>query len=260
MDGGAPSENASGPSRGAVSRDRLIDAAVELIVEHYDSRLELRDVFSYLTPGSVATRAGLSRALLYHHWSDSGEDDTDAFSSFLMEVAERLRARSSVPEDYEAFAQHLDGPSDVLLAMTDHELERPGGLQSAWWRATQSLNLHGVVSEGTGAEVIQRLAGVYELLGVHFGLELVPPLEWEDLAVAIASALNGFALTIREVPDYATRRIDWSPRTPVEHDEQDWTLLSVMIESIVLGMCRPVAGGPLQPVDNFARPADRDST
>jgi len=43
------------------SRERLVDAAVGLAIEHYDADLELRDVFSYLTPGSVAARAGLSR-------------------------------------------------------------------------------------------------------------------------------------------------------------------------------------------------------
>jgi AcrR family transcriptional regulator len=238
----------------------MVDAAVELVVEHYDTRLELRDVFSYLTPGSVAARAGLSRALLYHHWGGPGQDGADAFSSFLAEVADRLRERSSAPEDYEALAQHLDGPSDVLLAMTDHELERAGGLQSAWWRATQSLNLHGIVSAGMGEQVIDRLAAVYEMLGAHFRLEPVPPLEWRDLAVVIASALNGFALTAREVPGFAQRRIDWSPRTPLEHDEQGWTLLAVMVESIVLGMVRPCPDSTLQPVDNWKIPSDSDRT
>ena len=62
MDGGAPSAEDRGPARGVESREKLIDAAVELVVEHYDADLQLRDVFSYLTPGSVAPRAGLSRA------------------------------------------------------------------------------------------------------------------------------------------------------------------------------------------------------
>lgn len=259
MDGGAPSEP-RGRDRGAESRERLVDAAVELVVEHYDTHLDLRDVFSYLTPGSVAERAGLSRALLYHHWSDAGDDGPDAFSAFLAEVADRLRRRSSVPEDYEALAGALVGPSDVLLAMVDHELDRPGGLRSAWWRATQSLNLHGVVSAASGDEVITRLAGVYELLGQYFGLEPVPPLDWKDLAVAIASTLNGFALTVRELPGSADRHYDWTPRTPLEHADRDWTLLAIMVESIVLGMVRPLPGSQVQPTDNWNTPSDSDST
>jgi AcrR family transcriptional regulator len=259
MDGGAPSEGERSASRAELSKERLVDAAVELVVEHYDGELDLRDVFSYLTPGSVATRAGLSRALLYHHWGD-GDEGADAFSTFLAEVADRLRTRSSAPEDYERLAGHLDGPSDVLLAMCDHELDRPGGLRSAWWRATQSLNLHGVVSPDQGREVLGRLAAVYELLGDHFGLVPVEPLGWEEIAVAIASALNGFALTVRELPDQGDRRYDWVSRTPLEHQEQEWTLLSIMVESLVLGMVRPLPGSSVQPVDNWKTPSDNEST
>jgi AcrR family transcriptional regulator len=250
------------------SRERLVDAAVELAIEHYDTDLELRDVFSYLTPGSVAARAGLSRALLYHHWSDPGVGP-DAFSAFLVEVADRLRARSSVPQDYEQIAAHLDGPSDVLLAMCDHELDRPEGLRSAWWRATQSLNLHGVVATDTGSHVIGRMAGVYELLGAHFGLEPLDPLDWVDIAVAVASAMNGFALTAREMPDRADRRYHWSPRTPLEHSSDGWTLLSIIVESIVLGMVGEVGRSsaaptqpsvPLQSEVRANTPSDSDST
>ncbi len=78
MDGGAPSEGERSASRAELSKERLVDAAVEMVVEHYDGALDLRDVFSYMTPGSVATRAGLSRALLYHHWGD-GDEGVDAF-------------------------------------------------------------------------------------------------------------------------------------------------------------------------------------
>jgi AcrR family transcriptional regulator len=259
MDGGTPSEGERPTSRAEQSKERLVDAAVELVVDHYDRELELRDVFSYLTPGSVAARAGLSRALLYHHWGD-GDEGVDAFSAFLVEVADRLRARSSVPEDYERIADHLDGPSDVLLAMCDHELDRPGGLRSAWWRATQSLNLHGVVSAEQGQEVIGRLAAVYEVLGAHFELTPVEPLGWEEIAVAIASALNGFALTVREVPEHGVRRYDWTPRTPLERQDHEWTLLSIMVESLVLGMVRPLPGSSVQPVDNWKMPSESEST
>ena len=37
MDGGAPSAEDRGPARGVESREKLIDAAVELVVEHYDA-------------------------------------------------------------------------------------------------------------------------------------------------------------------------------------------------------------------------------
>ena len=79
MGGGAPSEESPTPSASPDSRQRLVNAAVELTLEHYDAGTGVRDAFAFLTPGAVAARAaraGLSRALIYHHWGRS-ENDPD---------------------------------------------------------------------------------------------------------------------------------------------------------------------------------------
>lgn len=260
MDGGVPSEQ-RGRDRGAESRERFVDAAVELVVEHYDTRLDLRDVFSYLTPGSVAERAGLSRALLYHHWSDAGDDGPDAFSAFLAEVAERLRERSSAPQDHEALVQSVESIDSLLLAMCRHELHRPDGVRSAVWRATTALNLLGVISRAGSDEVIDQLAAVYELLGRLAGWEMIPPLRYRDLAAAIASVLNGWELTVRELSGDVERSLSWVSRTPFEQDGDGWDVLAIAVESLLLGMTRPVAApGRSQPADNRNTPSDSDST
>ena len=128
------------PTRPQDSRARLVDAAVELVIEHHESHRGLREVFAHLTPGAVAERAGLSRALLYHHWGDTEAEGSGAFERFLADVADRLWELPAVPEELEGLADVLPPKlGDVIAILCDHELDRSTGSAAAMFRAGAAL-------------------------------------------------------------------------------------------------------------------------
>jgi AcrR family transcriptional regulator len=251
MDGGAPSEGERGPSRGEESRERLVDAAVELVVEHYDQRVGLRDVFAYLTPGAVAQRAGLSRALLYHHWGDTEHDGTGAFEAFLAEVADRLWSRPVTGQDLPGQAVSLPrNMSDVVMAVADGQLARARA-DAASWRAGEALALHGVVPAQQGVRAVEELAQEIVVLLAWIERGPVPPLTAIDLAAACSAVFEGFVLSDLAVPGLNTDRVEWTPSQPPEATDGGWTLLAITLESMLLHMTRPLtppgAGTPPGP-------------
>lgn len=242
MDDGAPPEELHEQDAARGSRDRLVDAAVELVVEHHRAGTGLREVFAYLTPGAVAERAGLSRALIYHHWGDT-EQGTGTFEAFLVEVADRVWELPAVPEELEELAELLPANlSDFVVTLSEHELDRAVGPDAALFRAGQAITLHGAVPHNGGPETIRRLGLLYEALGARLGRRPVPPLTHEDLARTISSVLEGFALNHNVLPDMVGQRVPWHPATPPEQVGSDWTLLSIAVEAILLRMTEPVPG------------------
>lgn len=263
MDDGEPSEELHEQDAARDSRDRLVEAAVELVVEHHRAGTGLREVFAYLTPGAVAERAGLSRALIYHHWGDT-EQGTATFEAFLVEVADRLWELPAIPEDLGELAELLpDNVSDFIATLSDHELERAVGPDAALFRAGQAIALHGAVPHNGGAEAIRRIARVYEALGARIGRRPVPPLTYEDLARTVSAVLEGFALTHNVLPDMAERRVQWTPAVEPEQSGTEWSLLSIAIESITLRMTEPLPGPdgePAQAPTSRETPASNEST
>ncbi len=227
------------------SRDRLVDAAVELVVEHFGIGIGIgrREVFAFLTPGAVAARAGMSRALIYHHWADDESADATSFEQFLTVVSERLWQLVSVPVELEAVADALPGSfSDIVAALTEYELERASGSRAALWRASLALTLQGVVQGNQVGVVVDEMAQLYQHLGDRLGVEPVPPLTFRDVAAAVLATVDGFAVSHHLLPEWGTARYAWSPAVQRESTTDDWALLSITVEGILMNMTRPLEG------------------
>lgn len=231
---GAPVE------RGPRSRERFLDAATELVLEHFGSGTRLRDVFAYLTPGSVADRAGLSRALLYHHWGSTDHEGSDAFESFLVELCERL-VQASVPTDALAeLAESLpDQVADVVTTVAAFEMDRSEEWATEEWRVTISLALQCIGAEHHEV-LLDRLAAFHRRVAERLGREPVPPLTYHDLALAAMAVIDGFSLHGGAIRQRALRPLDWPSSEPRSEPGPDWTLVSISLESIVVNMTRPV--------------------
>jgi len=254
MEGGAssrPPQDEVGPARAAGdSRDRLVRAAVELILEHHAETPDPRDVFAFLTPGAVAARAGVSRGLIYHHWGaasgeagSSGETESEPFSRFLAAVTEQLWLEVAVPEDLADLADLLpDNLSDVVVALSTFEQARLTGPDRALARAILALSLYGVSSPADTGRSVDRLARLYERLFVKLGRETVPPLTTEDVAFTVMCLLDGFTVNEPAMPETVFRRHDWQPAIEPATPDLDWTLIAIAVEAIALRMTRPVEG------------------
>lgn len=248
---------ASTPDRGSErlpdSRERLLAAACDLAVEHFESAAGLRDAFSYLTPGAVADRAGLSRGLIYHHWG-SPEDGPQAFERFLDAVAERLWVDAAVPGDLAELAGLLpDDLDEVVVALTAAELARYTGRDRARLRASQALTLHGASPEGASQALVSSIANLIRVLGEKVGVEPVPPLTYEDVAFSVLALFEGFGLFQNVLLDHALRMVPWDPAAaarPSPGDDapaaesaspREWTVLAIAARGVVTAMTRPVA-------------------
>jgi len=246
MGGGAPTDETDG-GRGpeSDSRERLIAAARELALEHFESASGLRDAFSYLTPGSVAKRARLSRGLIYHYWGDADADGSQAFDRFLEDVADRLWLESAVPDELSDLADLLpDELDDVVLALTAAELDRYTGAGRAVLRASQALTLHGASPEGAPQRLLRQIAELYRVLGDKVGLEPIPPLTYEDVAFVVLSMFEGYGLFQNVLLDHALRTVPWDPaaaRTPdgaPAEGDGEWPVLAIAVRGVVRSMTR----------------------
>ncbi|MDQ2678942.1 MAG: TetR/AcrR family transcriptional regulator [Actinomycetota bacterium] len=248
------------------SRRRLVDAAVELVFEHYAAEIEIRDLYDFLTPGAVAQRAGVSRGLIYHHWGgasdearlhhDGGEggghegggdegrgDEGGAVDRFLAEVATSICRDTTGAADVVDAADLLpDRLSDVLVAFSDFEMDRIRGDGRAALQATQAMTLNDMWPEGEADIVRAKSLALYERLAEKLGREPVPPLHIADVAHAMSAVVEGFALMARLHPDDYDRSFAWlGSEGPPEAVDDSWNLLAVVAESVVLNMTRPIA-------------------
>lgn len=228
------------------SRERLVGAAVELVLEHHRGGADLRAAFGYLTPGAVARRAGVSRALIYHHWGDGD----DAVRSLLGVVAGRiwqlgtdLGGIAEAVEAWEALPAGSLTLADVVQALSWFEMERCAGELRPVVRAAQTLLLHGVVDASDVESLVAEMAGLYARLGVVLGLEPVPPLTWEDLALAVSATTEGFSYGVNVRRDELLVAHDWVAATEPSSPGVGWNLLGIVVEASLRRMLRPVDGG-----------------
>lgn len=226
------------------SKQRLVDAAVELVLDHHRGGVELRTAFGYLTPGAVARRAGLSRALIYHHWGE-GED---AVSELLGVVAGRVWRLGTDLDGVAAATEALrsrepgDAPltlADVVVALAGFEIDRLVGDLRPATRAMQTLMLNGLVGAEEVETFISGVAGLYEALGDELGLEPVPPLGWEDLAFAVSTVAEGFGYGVNLREEALVREFEWSPAGADATPSPGWNLYGVIVESMLRRMVRP---------------------
>lgn len=228
MDGGAPSEDQSDNAR-----DRIVGAAVDLVLEHAGSDSNLRQVYCYLTPGLVAARAGVSRALIYHYWSAPG---ADAFSAFLADVASELWRRSAEPELLAAkfpgtpdHLGHVVGAASVSRFVSGEKL--------ALLRAGVVVALAGAIDPADRDDVIERLSATFGRGAERMGMEPVPPLSLDDVAVAVTCVLMGFVLSNEARPERVGRTYAGGVGGGAER-----SLLAVALDGVIGGMLRPVQG------------------
>ncbi len=230
------SENAA-----EIARGRLIDAGCELVLEHYAQGTGLREVYAYLNAGAVSKRAGLSRGLLYHYWGESGSANPSAFEAYLGSVSDRLLQRSSVPEDLAEMATYLpSNMTDLILEITAFELERTSGEEAPLWNATEMLALHGLFSNSETEETLKRLDGFWTVGLGQIDREPIPPLGYRELSIASSNLITGFASPVLGTPERLWKEYDWPGSEERESSTRPWTLLAICMESLIVGMTRPV--------------------
>lgn len=224
----------------AATRARLVEAGIDLVLDHFVRPKDPRLVFSFLTPGAVAERAGVSRGLIYHHWG-AEVDGSEAFSRFLDAVSAELWQRSAVPEDLADLADLLpDNLSDVVSVLSEVEYERMAGDVSGLSRAVLALAVHGLSPGEHTQHTVDRLCGFYERVFVKLGLEPVPPLTTAEVAFALMVVMDGFTVSSLPMRHGLERTYDWRPAVEPTDPGQRWTLLAITIESIALRMTRPI--------------------
>lgn len=217
------------------SRERLVDAAVALIEEFHEDSADPRQVFGFLTPGSVAERAGVSRALIYHHWGDD-----DSFRSFLTEVADRIWVDSLNPDDRASSSESMPANlSELILGLTALEVHRATEAGRGNWRASQALVLYGLVSPASMGEPVMARAEFYGQLADRLGYEPIPPLTYEMIGIAVGAVVEGFTLLENTLGDVLSTQFEWEPQVPLDVPGQEWTLLAVAIEGVISNMVRP---------------------
>lgn len=220
-----------------------MSAAVALVLEHHDAGSDLRQVYAYLTPGAVADRAGLSRALIYHHWG--GDDVGDAFTAFLADVTSEIWRRAADPGRLTGeLPDDLENLSAIILGVSDIELDLDRGPNRPQLRASTTLTLAGVVDPDAAEDIVDRLAVTYSALGELLGYEPVPPLTFNDVATAITCVFMGFVLTAEAVPELVARRHRWTPLQPGPADAGGWPMLAIVLESLIHTTTRPTDGAP----------------
>ena len=190
----------------------------------------------------MAQRAGLSRGLIYHYWGDPDGDGSAAVERFLSDVSARLWSRSASTDRLTEAADLIpDRLSDVVLALTSFEMNRITGTDRALMQASQAMTLNGNWPEYDAEDVVARLTALYTTLGEKVGREPVPPLTFEDVAVAMSAVLEGFGLIHNVHPERTTREFEWTSRTDEPSDpDAKWGLFSIVVEGVIINMTRPI--------------------
>jgi AcrR family transcriptional regulator len=231
------------------TRQRLVDAAVELVFEHYSARIKIRDAYDYLTPKAVADRAGVSRGMIYHFWGGADDDEGSAVERFLEEVAGSICRRTAGAAEYPDVAELFpDNLSDLLVALCEYEMQRICGDGRETLQATQAMTLHDQWPPGEADRVRATTITFHERLAEKLGREAVPPLTLTDFASAVAAVIEGFGLmTLLHPADY-DQSYEWAGREgPPELVHDTWNLMAITIEGLVLNMTRPIASEEARP-------------
>jgi AcrR family transcriptional regulator len=232
----------------ASTRERLLAAGREMVLERFEEDASPADALAHLTPASVAQRAGVSRGSLYHYWGDAalgetGTDDADTpFRRFLEELAGQLWGSATGFEDMLLAALALpDNLSDVILALTAGEVaRRTSGRPAASWRATVTMGMHGAdLSEDVVASTVS-VTRLYEAVLPRLGRRMRAPLRTYDLAQTIGCLADGMILNELLVPGSTTAPVDWTPSVEPTVAVEAWNLFAIAVESVALNMTEPI--------------------
>lgn len=225
------------------TRQLLLDAGFDMMLERG------LDVGWGIRVADVTERVGLTTGAAYQIWSGSrtreGMGGQDKFHRDLaLHAIERIVAERAT--DHTTFIETLMGEGDSLeriVARVAEENLRPDALGRfalyvGLCAAATSTPEIGEAGRRNYREATGAYAALLEKTLVHFDLEMVPPHQLEDLAMANLALVEG--LCLRAVVDPDSVIGDREPPTGTPADAQHpWHLAAVGVLTLVRGMTRP---------------------
>ena len=243
-----------GASDERTTRDRLLDAGVEIVQEHFAAVGErIGAGFQFVSPTEVARRAGVSKGMLYHCW---GGHDGSAFDRYLTDLAARTLEQMAQPEVLRHEAERLRdagvGLDAVvkllagieLTSVVDEPERRLSLLQSLTWITYSANTAIAAALNEANDRTYASLADMYDVVLPVFGRRMRAardrragrPLDTGDLARALSCVTDGFAgeaLHDRRVLD---ADISW----PIDGTDEPTTLYAICLMSVVTALTEPV--------------------
>jgi AcrR family transcriptional regulator len=176
------------PEQGEVTRERIVQAARELVIEHGYAGVSIAEVID---------RAGVSRGGLYHHFDGKGQ-----LMAAVVEAVERdfmVRLGAAVADQPDPFSALCDGAQWYLdECMRSQELQRVGLLEGR---------------KALGWEVWRETVGPYglamlaEALGAAMEAGQIERADPTTLAHLILAALHEASAIIQSAPDSGAERL-----------------------------------------------------
>ncbi len=227
------------PSPTATTRQALLDAARELVLERFTDGVAGSDAMAYLTPAAVAERAGVSRSTIYHYWGDEVDvarsETSKPFDRFLAELADQFWGASIDIEDLDLLAASLpDDLHDLILETSGFEFERlRHGSDSVMFRVSTIMVLHGADLSTQFRESVEALAYSYDRVLPRIGRRVRAPLSTQDLARSIAMLTAGSVIIDLHDPGSVSEEVRWPHGVPRE-SARSWDHFSIAAQAIML--------------------------
>lgn len=190
-----PSDKPAAPWGSA--RQALLEAGRELLIERFlagPGDVVASDVLGFLTPTTIAQRAGVARGVFYHHWGVGAEDDLTPFDRYVSELWPALWG-GPTGFDLEAVVRDHPGPIEqFILDACEIELHRYD--EPAEWARYKAGIAMGIFGIGVGVDgvtqmVLDELTLLYGFVLERFSRRIRPPWTIRDLAVAVFAAFEG---------------------------------------------------------------------
>jgi len=229
----------------STTRQALLDAAKELVLERYASGVAGSDAMAYLTPAEVSARAGVSRASIYHYWGDTADggtalDTPKPFDRFLEELADLFWSATLDVEDLDLISASLpDDLTDLILETSAFEFDRlRHGPDSVMFRISTVMVLHGADLSTQFRSSVDLLAHSYDHVLPRIGRRVRPPLSTRDLARSIAMLTAGSVITDMHDPGSVSEEVPW-PHGPAVTSTRAWNHFSIAAQAIMLHLTEP---------------------
>lgn len=111
---------------------RLVEAGKEVLFEHFASATpDIERGFQFLSPSRISEIAGVSKGLIYHLWSASGDTEDSSFRAYLADVLKEVLVEVS--------------DTDLLFGQLDN-VENAGGRREATIRAIAAAEIHSILA------------------------------------------------------------------------------------------------------------------
>lgn len=126
-------------------RDRLLEAARQLVFDQFETGMPLGAIFAHITPLAIADVAGVSRALIYHYWPADPDRGITPMDLLLTEVLQSVFDREGQVEELRSDIRKMpDSLGEVLQDFSDQTMDLMAGPETGnAWRVRTILNLCG---------------------------------------------------------------------------------------------------------------------